>query len=261
MKFGICGSANRTPGIVDALVGAKYDFMEENLFRADALDDAAFEALCETYKKAGVPVSSCNNLFSPEVTIYGENSLEEIKVYSKRVFAKAAKLGAKLCVVGSGKARSIPEGMSVDAAKERFVEMLRICGDAAAEHGIRLVIEPLYRNDSNFIHTVAEAVELARMSGRDNVGALVDFYHFSMNGEDEHGLECAKGMLFHAHMARPGDRRMPREENAEQLKTWLKMLKDIDYHGDIALEGKFDTENLLEDFSKTAEMMVDYRAL
>ena len=148
----------------------------------------------------------------------------------------------------------------MEAAKARFVEMLRICGEEAAKYGIRLVIEPLYRNDSNFIHTVAEAVELARMSGCDNVGALVDFYHFSMNGEDEHGLECARGMLFHAHMARTGDRRMPREENAEQVKVWLQMLKDIDYHGEIALEGKFDTENLLADFAKTAEIMADYRA-
>ena len=261
MKFGICGSANRTPGIVEALIGAKYDFIEENLFRVDLLDDEAFAALCDTYKKAGVEVYSCNNLFAPDVSIYGEGGLEEIAVYAKRVFAKAAALGAKLCVVGSGKARSIPEGMSIEAAKTRFVEMLRICGDAAAEHGILLVIEPLYRNDSNFIHTVAEAVELARASERDNMGALVDFYHFSMNGEDEHGLECAKGMLFHAHMARPGDRRMPREENREQLTMWLKMLKDIDYHGNIALEGKFDTDNLLEDFTKTAEMMADYRAL
>ena len=96
MKLGICGSANRTPGIVEALVGAKYDFMEENLFRADALDDEAFAALCETYQRAGVEVYSCNNLFSPEVTIYGENSLDEIAVYAKRVFAKAAKLGAKI---------------------------------------------------------------------------------------------------------------------------------------------------------------------
>ena len=245
MKLGICGSANRTAGIVEALVASEYDFIEENLFRVDLLDDESFSSLCDTYKKSGVEVYSCNNLFSPDVTIYGENSLEEIAVYAKRVFAKAAKLGAKICVVGSGKARSIPEGMLVEAAKERFVEMLRVCGDAAAEHGIQLVIEPLYRNDSNFIHTVAEAVELAKASGCDNVGALVDFYHFSMNGEDEHGLECAKGMLFHAHMARPGDRRMPREENAEQVKMWLQMLKNIDYHGQIALEGKFDTENLL----------------
>ena len=148
MKLGICGSANRTPGIVEALVGAKYDFIEENLFRADLLDDDAFAALCENYKKAGVEVYSCNNLFSPEVTIYGENSLAEIAVYAKRVFAKAARLGAKICVVGSGKARSIPEGMSVEAAKERFVEMLRICGDAAAEHGIVLVI------DSNIANTL-----------------------------------------------------------------------------------------------------------
>lgn len=261
MKLGICGSANRTPGILEALVGAKYDFIEENLFRADLLDDDAFADLCENYKKAGVEVYSCNNLFSPEVTIYGENSLAEIAVYAKRVFAKAARLGAKICVVGSGKARSIPEGMSVEAAKERFVEMLRICGDAAAEHGIVLVIEPLYRNDSNFIHTVAEAVALAKASGKANVGALVDFYHFSMNGEDEHGLECAKGMLFHAHMARTGDRRMPREENAEQVKTWLQMLRDVDYRGHIALEGKFDTDNLLADFAKTAEMLADYRTL
>ena len=66
---------------------------------------------------------------------------------------------------------------------------------------------------------------------------LVDFFHFYMNGESDDGLLCAKGRLYHAHIARPApDRRVPTADDMPTLRKWAQMLSDIGYDGGLSLE-------------------------
>ena len=79
--------------------------------------------------------------------------------------------------------------------------------------------------------------ELAERSGSQAVGALVDFFHFYMNGESDDVLLCAKGRLYHAHIARPApDRRVPTADDMPTLRKWAQMLSDIGYDGGLSLE-------------------------
>ena len=51
--------------------------------------------------------------------------------------------------------------MSYSDAEDRFVDILKIIGEEGARLGIRLAVEPLNRDETNFINTVGEATRIA----------------------------------------------------------------------------------------------------
>jgi sugar phosphate isomerase/epimerase len=156
-------------------------------------------------------------------------------------------MGVKICVLGSGGSRAIPEGADPEEIWNKFTAIVAEVGRIAEKHGIRIAVEPLRHKETNLIHTVAEAMDVALRSRAENVGALVDFYHFHMNGEADDGLTPAGKRLFHAHIARPNeDRRMPMEEDIPTVDKWVAMLRDVDYCGNLSLEGKIDSSSLKE---------------
>ena len=241
MKLGVSGDFHRAQ--FAKKVG--FDFMEENLYRMAALDDAAFSEFVRGYEHLDLPILSFNGYFSPDFALYAPDALAEVKAYSEKALSRAEYVGATLCVLGSGKARSIPEGADAAWCVQRFTDILSICGECADRHGMLLVVEPLRQKETNFLHTVADASTLARRCGAKNVGALVDFFHFSMNGELDSGLFCSEDLLYHAHLARGyEDRGVPREEDIPTLLHWAQMLKAVHYDGDLVLEPRF--ENKLE---------------
>lgn len=62
-----------------------------------------------------------------------------------------------------------------EEAAERFCEEMAPVVAQAKQAGVRLAVEPTnpLRGDASFVHTVRDAVDLARMSG---IGVVVDFY-------------------------------------------------------------------------------------
>ena len=255
MKIGVSGDFFRAQFVKKL----GYDFIEENLFKMAALDDAAFSEFVRGYEKLDLPVLSFNCFFAGDFPLYTPDALAGVKTYTEKALSRAASMGATLCVLGSGGARNIPEGIDKAWAVRRFTEILSICGDIAGKYGIRIAIEPLATKDCNFIHTVSDAASLARRCGNENVGALVDFYHFSMNTETDAGLLCAEDMLFHVHIARGlPDRLPPVEEDIPTVKKWAKMLKDVHYEGNLVLEGKLsktDPEDALRETKPILEIM------
>ena len=121
----------------------------------------------------------------------------------------------------------------------KFVSFVASVADVAAKNGIKIAIEPLARAETNLINLVSESVAVAKRTGKKNVGAMVDFFHFFMNGDD--GIGCAEGLLFHAHLARANaDRLMPTDKSElPTLEKWAAMLRGIGYSGDLSLEGFF----------------------
>lgn len=232
MKLGVCG------GIAQAEMIRAYgfDYIEEALNRIASMEEAAFATLAARYEILGLPAYAFNGFFPWDMRLYSVE-LSAVRTYVERAFARAVALGGKVAVLGNGGARSIPEGMATEAAKARFAELLAVCGECAEKHGMRIAVEPLRRAECNFIHTVADGMELAGMSGSQAVGALVDFFHFHMNGEADDGLLCAQGRLYHAHIARPApDRGVPIAQDAPMLRKWADMLCKIGYSEAVSLE-------------------------
>jgi len=71
-------------------------------------------------------------------------------------------LGGKVLVVGSPKQRNIVEGQTKEGAWKRAVELFCSVLDKAGKLGVTLCIEPLSPEETNFINTVAEGLQMVR---------------------------------------------------------------------------------------------------
>jgi sugar phosphate isomerase/epimerase len=89
-----------------------------------------------------------------------------------------------------------------DEALSYFRESLKECALFARERGIRMVIEPLNRYETNFLNTVEETVAFIDSLGCENVGILADTFH--MNIEEPNipqAIAQAGELLWHFHIA------------------------------------------------------------
>ena len=240
MRIGVCADIEKATIIKERGIEG-IDYIEENMSRLLALTDAEFEAVVREYEKLGIPVYSFNVFFGKEVELYSDEFLGGLEEYGRKAFSRAKALGGSICVIGSGKARNIPEGTSREAAEERFADILSILGRLAEDYGIKLAVEPLNRGETNFINTVSEAAAIARRVGRKNVGSIVDFYHFSVENESEESLFESGDQIIHAHFAMPKTRKaLPREEDIATLAHWAELLRRINYSGAISVEARYD---------------------
>ncbi|MEU1907894.1 sugar phosphate isomerase/epimerase family protein [Streptomyces hygroscopicus] len=91
---------------------------------------------------------------------------------------EAAALGTDTLVLVSG---GLPAGSrDLFAARERVADALARLAPYAADHGVRLAIEPLhpmYAADRCVVSTLAQALDLATRFPADQVGVVVDTYH------------------------------------------------------------------------------------
>ncbi|HSB72358.1 MAG TPA: sugar phosphate isomerase/epimerase family protein [Candidatus Methylomirabilis sp.] len=134
----------------------------------------------------------------------GARDRKRIENYVAVSARRVAALGGKIIGFGSGRARSIPEGVSRETAEDHLVEFLLLAAEHARANGIRIAIEPLNRSESNILNSVAEAVVLAERVNRPEVGVLADFYHLEVEKEPfEHIARAGKHLVL-VHVADTG---------------------------------------------------------
>ncbi|MBO4326317.1 MAG: sugar phosphate isomerase/epimerase [Clostridia bacterium] len=201
------------------------------------LDGNALALIRERAAGEGIRIGGLNCFFVGNISIYGD-TIENLVAFSEKSFRAGEKLGASFCVIGSGRNRSIPEGMDPAAAKDRFMRLIDAIGTRASEYGITVIIEPLRYAETNYINTLAEGIEFSRAVGNPNVGCLVDFYHFYMNKEDLSTIDIIRpGELKHVHIARPDEGRgYPLAEDEPVLRKWAAALRSIGYDGRMTIE-------------------------
>lgn len=240
IKIGACGDIST----ISSAERAGYAYLEYSFQNLAKMNDEEF-AKAESYlNDVNIKVEACNGYFSPDIALIGDNvDFEFIEQYSRRGMERAKKLGCEVVVIGSGKARNIPDNIPFEKGFEQFAKVVCLCADIAKEYGISVVVEPLNVNETNLINTVADGLELCKAANNENVKALADFYHVFMNNEGLDGVYAAGKQLAHTHLARPNEnRRTPKAEDKETLALWAKALKDIGYSGRLSLECIFESD-------------------
>lgn len=233
MKLGICGGAEVFPYAKKC----GFEYVEPAAVAMRGKSDAELAAFRRQAEENGLTVLSTNGFFPGDMKLYDISDGELIS-YTTRNYETAGILGAKIMVVGSGAARSVPAGMDRITAYEKLLHVIDVIGKRAAEYGITLAIEPLRYAESNMINTLPECIDLCRRIGRENVLCLLDLFHFYSNGEDLSELDLLRpGELCHVHIARPDpDRRYPQKTDLPVLQKWADKLKSIGYSGGVMLE-------------------------
>jgi 5-keto-L-gluconate epimerase len=112
----------------------------------------------------------------------------------------AARLGAVIII---GLLRGIVRpGVTAEQAHDWLVAALQQCSSAAAERGVRLVLEPINRYETTLVNNMAQGLELIEEVGAENFGLLPDTFH--MNIEEpriEASIAQAGSRIFHFHVA------------------------------------------------------------
>ena len=242
MRIGVCSNYDRW-GIVAA---AGYDYVEGNFLKVATASDEEFEEMKKTLDAAGIKMEATNGFFSGKLfSIYSKEDFEAVKetvrAYCEVGFSRGALLGQKVAVIGSSGARNIREGYSKEEAEEQFCEVLRICGEVGAKYGIAVTVEALNPQETNFIHTFADGLDIIKKTNHPNVKAMIDFYHHAQNGEPLETLDGTEGLLVHAHLAR-ADRETPLPEDAAEVDPKIAYLKKVGYNARISLESRYNPD-------------------
>jgi len=138
-----------------------------------------------------------------------------------------AELGAAV-IVGLIRGRTA-DGLPLREALARVGEGLHEVAGYAARQGVRLLLEPINRYETDLVNTVSDGLTAAREAG-ESVGLLVDTFH--MNIEDPSiadAIRDAAPRIWHVHVA-DSNRRAPGAGHIGFLEV-VEALKDIGYQG------------------------------
>ena len=237
IRLGVCTSFHNIPTLIDA----GYDYIEFNFTSLVQMTDEEFAQAKALVEKYDFYAESFNCFFPGEMRLTGPDvDYDLITAYIEKGMARAAALGAKVTVIGSGGSRKIPDGFDFATGYDQFSKVLSLAGDIASKYGIMVVVEPLHARETNLINTVAQGIEMVKKVNKPNVKVNADFYHMYKSEETLDAIRYNDGWLGHLHLARANDdRAMPYEEDTHKVKEWANAVKESGYEGRLSLEGSY----------------------
>lgn len=226
----------RDVSLLGRIAALGFDFVEIPIEDPAAIDsDAIRRALDETGLKPLVCAAVAGNR---DLSSMDPAKVEAATSYLTACCRFARDWGSPL-VVGPlyapvGKAR-LPTEAARRAEWERSAKQLRRVAGIAADHGLRLGLEPLNRFETDMVNTAADAMRLVQEIGSPHVGVSLDSFHMNIEEVDFcRAIETAGDRLFHLQVS-DSHRGVPGEGNSD----WAGLregLRRISYAGGISIE-------------------------
>jgi sugar phosphate isomerase/epimerase len=239
----------------EAVRAAGGDYVEEAVKRFLIPDqrDSDWQRNLDAAKASPLPVVACNSFLPKTLRSTGPDANHPgILQYAEIAFQRGAQAGIKVIVFGSGGSRQLPEGFPLEQANGQFVSLLKKIGPLAEAHGITIAVEPLRRQECNFINTVIEGAAIVGQVTHPKIRLLCDLYHMLQNGEDPKDLETVAPLLVHCHIAEKEKRSAP-GVMGDDFRPFFSSLKAAAYKGRISIEGKWQLGQLPEAYRTIRE--------
>lgn len=156
-------------------------------------------------------------------------------VFRIRSFIEAAAPLQAYVILGGirGRLEGPPEGWP--ELRSQAVSAIALCVQHAEKYGVRLLLEPINRYETNFVNTIEEALLIIKEIGSPHLGLLADTFH--MNIEEAslaESLRLAHGQLGYVHVV-DSNRRAPGAGHLDFVEI-VGALREIGYHGFLAAE-------------------------
>ena len=240
MKFGVCTALAN----ISLLKELGYEYIEPKLTDVAAMTEDELINTRKALDKHGIKAETYNVFCKADLNLSYNADYDAICAYAKQAFSNAQKLGGEIAVIGSGKARNIPEEYSFEEGREKFKKVLDLVATIASEHNIKIALEPLNTNETNLVNTLADASKICKEIGNHNLGFLADLFHMYKNGEDVYEIEKYGDLIIHAHIARRDELRGAPgiDGGAEDHLALYNALSSIGYDGRISLEASSKVE-------------------
>jgi len=234
VAFGMCSSMGKARMLKDA----GCDYIEESvggLLMPNKGDDEFAKRLPEI-SAAVIPVKNCNGFLPGELKSVGaEAKHAEILAYANTAFKRARMVGIDIITFGSGGSRKIPDGFAKDDAKKQFIELLKAMGPLAAAQNLRVAVEPLRKEECNFLNNIREVAAVIRAVGQPNVGITADLYHMVLGGDVPADLDANIDILHHFHLAEKEQRALPGVAG-DDFRGWFGVLAKHGWKGRVSIE-------------------------
>ncbi len=156
----------------------------------------------------GHPISQLKDFFaSSRIKPYSLNALEFFNLKNAKEFEKVKEEFTKMCDIASElECSSIivvpspkPEQTSNDEIKKDSIDKLNILADIGSDYGIKLAYEYLGFKETS-VNSFSQCYEIIEQLDRDNVGIVMDCFHFYAGGsniEDLKRADADKIFVFH----------------------------------------------------------------
>jgi 2-keto-myo-inositol isomerase len=203
---------------------AGYDFIEIWAAKLrEYLKHNTVENLDALIKKHGIKPYSINSI--EHITFRSPDEYESIKGECKELTGIAGALDCPYVVVVPGK---LPDALNQSEILDESVKVLNELADIASENDVSLAFEFLGQMDCS-VQTLDFCAEIVKACGRDDVGLVLDSFHFYAGHstfEALQALDPAKLFIFHindaedlpheqltdAHRLYPGEGILPLKE-------------------------------------------------
>lgn len=211
-------------------------YLQINPFRVSREDLKRMRELSKAY---GVSIVASNIIYPPDFShaSNSENLRRRSIDYTYRLAEAASEIECPVLVWGSGKARSIPLEVPPDEGRERNLLVLREAAKAGEEFNVKFGIEPLPRNETNFVNNVEEALKLIGCINSDFLGITADVRHMIREEYDlVESLRMAGKNIIHAHLA--DNNSMVPGRGIIDFHRLLRCFRAIGYGGAMSIEAR-----------------------
>lgn len=190
---------------------------------------------------AGIAITGLHYLLlAPEgMSITSADTMQRSKSVNvmRALCELAADLGGTVLVHGSPNQRPLDPGNEAEGRK-RGAESFAAVAETAQKSGVTYCIEPLARQDTAFVNTVADAAEIVRAIGSTHVRTMIDCSAAARAEAEDIPAAIRRwlptGLIAHVHLNDP-NRRGP-GEGTLKFAPILAALKEAGYAGNAAIE-------------------------
>ena len=258
MRIGICTDIENIRGVAEA----GFDYIEPKGSDIALMEEDTFRKLLDEKDDFPIPIESVNFFYPGDMKVVGpEADMEAVFSYIETAIRRFGALGVKMVTVGGSGPRRIQEGFPRKEAVKQFVSEMQYIGDLAAAYpAMTVAIEPIRPASTNFINSIAEGVEICRLTDRPNVRVMADcnqmyFANDPIESITEYGRE-----LSHLHTidVLNGNRYPTDPENPHQ-KALIRAYAEAVPNGRISIEGApFTTVDNAVQARKALEAYIEY---
>jgi D-psicose/D-tagatose/L-ribulose 3-epimerase len=228
--------SNEKLALIDHAKALGFDILEICVEDPDTIDAPA---ILERMKTAGVQATVCG-AFGPDRDVSADDSpiRENGLAYLRRCIEIASALGAS-SVVGPMYSAVGKTRMLTPAERQKqwrlAVENIQRAAAIAADHGVKLGLEPLNRFETDLVNTIEQGLRMVADIDRPNVGLLVDTFHMNIEEKDiPAALRRADGHIVEFH-ACSSDRGTPGEDHLPWPEI-VRALRDVNFQGPVVIE-------------------------
>jgi sugar phosphate isomerase/epimerase len=229
MRIGLCCGLDVAPTAREA----GFDYVEvatSGYATKDEFDPAE-------YRIVGAEAS--NVFFPGSIRLFGDQATPW-RDYVDRALERASQIGIAVVVIGSGAARTAPEGVDPRDAEQRFVEIAAQIAARGREYGIPVAPESLGRAETN---VGTDLGRLARLLADKGVGYTADSYHVLYEWREDGGdgvpaeamwEEQVPFLPVHVHLG--GLPRVAPWEDDSLMRGFAARLQALGYDGRVSVE-------------------------